>query len=338
MSKVLLWLSVCLILPGLAMAQDTDTAKKIEKTSERGPVKATVTLQPADPVIGDALTLTLQVIAEPGVELLMPEFGQALDRFSILDFLPREAIDAAGRTVATQRYTLQPPLSGEQQIPPIMIEFVDRRPAQQPAPEDEDAYELLTERLLFSVASVTPSSAAEDLQPPLGELAPIAVARPPLWPWLLAVMVILLAAAPLVWRFYRTWRTRARRRSAFDVASTRLQGLLNKPRPDADMMKPFFIELSAIVRQYLENRFALHAPELTTEEFLEVASGSPDLTQQHRLFLRDFLQSADQVKFARYIPDAGHAETALTATASFLEQTRERGHADKSVTPETAHA
>ena len=73
----------------------------------------------------------------------MPEFGQSLHRFSILDFLPRETIDDAGRTVFSQRYTLQPPMSGEQQIPPIMIEFVDRRPGQTATPDDEDAYEVV---------------------------------------------------------------------------------------------------------------------------------------------------------------------------------------------------
>jgi hypothetical protein len=337
MIKALLQAAACLILLSSAVAQET--GKVLSKTTERGPVKATVTLQPVAPVIGDALMLTLEVTAEQGVELLMPEFGQALDRFSILDFLPREAIDEAGRSVAVQRYTLQPPLSGEQQIPPIMIEFVDRRPGQQPAPDDEDAYELLTERLVFNVESVTLSAAAEDLKPPLGELAPLEAPQPPVWPWLLVIMMVLLAVAPFLWRFYRAWRTRARRRSAFDVASARLQGLMNKPRPAPDMMKPFFIELSAIVRQYLENRFALHAPELTTEEFLDVASASPDLTQQNRLFLQEFLQSADQVKFARYIPDAGYAENALSAAANFLQQTRERGDsAGKPPTTETAHA
>ena len=127
---------------------------------------------------------------------------------------------------------------------------------------------LLTERLVFNVESVTPTTAASDLKPPLGELAPIAPPAAPVWPWLLAVIIVLVAAAPFIWRFYRAWRTRARQRSAYDIAHVQLQTLTNKPRPSADTMKVFFMELSNIVRQYLENRFALHAPELTTEEFL----------------------------------------------------------------------
>ena len=36
-----------------------------------------------------------------------------------------------------------------------VVEFVDRRPGQRSAPEGEDSYELLTERLEFTVESVT---------------------------------------------------------------------------------------------------------------------------------------------------------------------------------------
>lgn len=39
------------------------------------------------------------------------------------------------------------------------------------------------------------------------------------------------------------------------------------------------MEISAIIRRYLEDRFELRAPELTTEEFLGVAGGCDALSQ-----------------------------------------------------------
>ena len=313
---VLLFANTVLAQPA---AEDADS---IERSSERGPVKVTVRLSPAQPIIGDSITLTLVVTAEPEVEVLMPEFGQALDRFSIVEFLPRERLDESGLSVATQRYTLQVPLSGEQQIPPIMIEFVDRRAGQQAAPEGEDAYEIITERLPFTVQSVLPEQAGDDLKPMLGELQPLATTPTPQWPWpLLAILLLLLASLPFIWRWWQQWRSGVRQRSAYDIAYGRLQILLNQPRPDAEQMKAFFMELSAIVRRYLEDRFALHAPELTTEEFLDVAAQSPDLSREHQGFLRDFLQVADQVKFARHIPTTERVEEALNSAAHFLRQT-----------------
>ena len=95
------------------------------------------------------ITLAIEVQAEPDVEVLMPDFGEALNRFSIVDFAPRQSIDGNGRTIAKQTYRLDPPSSGPQVIPPILIEYVDRREGQQQAPDGLDAYEILTDRIEF---------------------------------------------------------------------------------------------------------------------------------------------------------------------------------------------
>jgi len=304
--------------------------------SERGPVTARVILEPAEPRIGDPLTLRLEVTAEAGVELLMPEFGQSLDRFAIRDFVPRESIDGDGRTLATQRYVLSAPMSGPQYIPPLAIEFVDRRAGMRPAPEGEDAYEILTERLDFQVRSVLPEEVDDEaLEPPLGALAPLGgpgTAKG--WVWLLLLPVLLTAAFGAHWWFGA--RTKARRASAHERASARLKALMARPRPaGAAAVDAFFVELSDLVRHYLEDRFGLQAPELTTEEFLDVAAGSPDLNQTHQGFLRDFLRRADQVKFARYLPDADYIEEVLGAAERFLEQTRTAGEPEERAMPRT---
>lgn len=296
----------------------------IEKITQRGPVKAIVTLEPAKPLIGDIVTLTLAVTAEEGVELLMPEFGQSLDRFSIMDFVPKELIDDEGRTVALHKYRLQTPMSGQQSLPPLMVEFIDRREGNKPAPEGEDAYEILTERITFEVMSLLPEGAALDLKPPLGKLGPRAVPSGPKWPWVILVLVLLAVASPFIWKHWQQQQVLARRKSAYEIASTRLSSLSGKDRPaDADSVGVFYVELSAIVRKYLEDRFELHAPELTTEEFLEVASASPDLNSEQKGFLKDFLHQADQVKFARHVPDRKTIDQALQAANQFIEQTKQ---------------
>lgn len=297
--------------------------KFLEKTAERGPVTARVRLEPAAPVIGDTVTLTLEVTAADGIELVMPEFGQSLDRFSVREFVPKETVDASGNTVATQRYVLEPPLSGPQAIPPLLVEFVDRRPGQKPAPEGEETYEILTERIAFEVASVVPTGASAELKPVRGHLEPLREPGP-WWPWLLALAVLAAVAAPLAWRAWQSARAEGRRRSAYDVARSRLDALAARERPAGeDEIDAFFVELSALIRRYLEDRFELRAPELTTEEFLAVASGSPDLDEAHQGFLRSFLRRADEVKFARFIPPPEDVEAALAAASRFLDETRE---------------
>jgi len=317
------------VRPTWVQAEPTEPAAAqspatLERRSERGPVTVRVILEPAEPRIGDPLTLRLEVTAEAGVELLMPEFGQSLDRFAIRDFVPRESIDGDGRTLATQRYVLSAPMSGPRYIPTLAIEFVDRRAGMRPAPEGEDAYEVLTERLDFQVRSVLPEEAADQaLEPPLGALAPLdASSTARSWLWLLLLPVVIAAAFGVRW--WLGARTKARQANAHERASARLKALMTRPRPEgATAVDAFFVELSDLVRHYLENRFGLQAPELTTEEFLDVAARSPDLNQTHQGFLRDFLRRADQVKFARHLPDADYIEEVLGAAGHFLQQTQE---------------
>jgi hypothetical protein len=298
-------------------------ADAVEQESRLGPVTAVVRLEPEALVIGDSMTLRIEVLAEEGIEVLMPEFGEALERFGIIDFVPREGLEPDGRTRFSQRYTLQSPRSGEHTLPAILIEFVDRRPGQDPAPEGLDAYELLTEPIRFDVASVVLDEDDLEMHPPLGALPPRGGVRENPWFWLAGVLGCLLAVSPFAYRAWARLRSRAAVRSAFELARSELDALLAGPRPTGDRIDGFFVELSGIMRRYLERRFQLRSPELTTERFLEVVSGSPDLGDAHQLLLRDFLSQSDLVKFAHVIPDAKAINDAVDAVTSFIEETRD---------------
>lgn len=312
-------------------------AADISKTNELGPVTVTARLSPAEPKLGDEITFEIRVEAEPHVEVLMPEFGEALNRYSILNYVPRQRIDDKGKTVLTQQYTLQPYLSGPQTIPPILIEFVDHRPGQQAAPEDADAYEILTDALAFEVRSVLPATAGNELKPPLGELElPREFSRVSMAVGVLCG-VAATTAAIVLWLVWRRRRRRARRRNAYEVARTRLDQLLARPMPqDAAAIEQFFVEISAIVRRYLEDRFELRAPELTTEEFLGLAGSASHLSTDHQYLLRDFLKQADLVKFAGVRATEAEIRRSSDLAAQFLEETRENAPLVEEVPGESA--
>ena len=299
-------------------------AETVEKQSELGPVSAMVRVDPAEPLVGDPVTLTLTVIAEQGVDVLMPEFGEALDRFAILDFVPRQRIDDQQRQVFKQVYRLQSPSSGEHAIPPLLIEFVDQRTGQKAAPAGQDAYELLTERVGFTVQSVLPTDATADLHPPLNEL-PLHQISPSDRGLAVGLggLAILSVAGLTVGYMWWKHRKQVRRESAYEIAARRLQQLLIRPLATEDAVELFFVELSSIVRQYLEDRFDMRAPELTTEEFLVSVSDSPDLSVAHQRLLREFLHYADLVKFARMVPGEEDIRQAIERARQFLDETRD---------------
>lgn len=303
------------------------SGEPLTRVTEKGPVKATVSVEPAAPRLGDALTLTLTVEAEPGVEVELPAFGEALGRFSIIDFTPRREQapsreGGAPKTIWSQRYTLQAAMSGRQRIPSLRIEYVDSRPGQAGDAGPAEARELLTESIPLEIASVLPEGEnAAELRPPRPALQPPSYSRfDRAWPWLLGVLVAILAVVGFV-----LWRRHARRRiriTAYDKAMARLAKLESRGLPGAEDADAWYVELSGIVRRYLEDRFGLRAPELTTEEFLREAQRSRELSKEHRGLLSSFLEGCDRVKFAGYRPGVNESRDALASARQFLSETR----------------
>jgi len=326
MRAVLVMVLLGLLLPAApAVAQEVEGPKEaIRQEVERGPVRVTLVVQPKEPVIGDVIELILEATGEAGVEVLMPEFGEALGRFEIVDFAPSTTLTPAGDSLSRQRYRLQPSRSGPQSIPPLRVEFVDRRNGQQPAPEGEDAYEILTERVRVDVRPILAADAPLDLEPAHPDLGPRRTGLLPIWGWAIVVLVGLVAIAPVAWRSYQTFTARRRQRSAYEVARGALDDLLAQGRPDADAMDAFYVALTLIVRSYLEDRFGLRSPELTTQEFLTEMGRSPDLARSHQQLLRDFLTQADLVKFAGLRPDAEAVGQSIAGAERFLEETRDQ--------------
>ena len=85
-----------------------------------------------------------------------------------------------------------------------------------------------------------------------------------------------------------------------------------------------YVLVSSCVRRYVEDRFGLRAPEMTTEEFLEAVRNSPALERSDRVLLESFMAECDLVKFARHVPPATEAEAAITTAEAFVRETAPR--------------
>ncbi len=288
----------------------------LSSVTEEGPVRATVTLAPAAPRLGDPLTLELVVASEPRVSLEMPEFGEALDRFSILDFAPRRETTEEGGTVASQRYTLQAPMSGRLRVPALRIEYADERDG-----ADDGYRELMTDEIAFEVASVLPAGAVVDALLPAR--APLSEDRSGWFAtWWAALVALALAVGAGLWGV-AAWQRRVvaqARVTAHQRALHRLRELEQRGFPRTGEADAWYVELSDIVRRYVEDRYAVRAPELTTEEFLVEARRS--FSGSHRDLLSAFLARCDRVKFARYSPEQRESSEVLSAARQFLDETR----------------
>jgi len=306
----------------------TPTPEAITKISENGPVKATVKVWPPAPELGDPLYLELTIEAGPGVTVAAPFEDEGLGRFAALGWVHDTRRRDDGGTVEVQTYTLEAPGSGKHRIPPFRLLVTDGRAVGGGSGSGSGApatSELLTDEIPIAVAPVDPARAKETLAPARGAL-PIVVGG--LAWWMVAALIALgLAVIAAVVLGVRAFRRRAvvrQRISAYEVAVRRLAALERGGAPDEVGLDDWFVELSAIIRHYLEERFALRAPELTTEEFLQEARRAAGLSSAHREQLTAFLERCDRVKFAGYRPDADESLATLAAARAFVEDTRLR--------------
>jgi len=300
----------------------------ITKPLESGPVKVTERVWPAKPNLGDPIYVRLDIDAAAGTSVKVPyqEAGEArLGRFKVEAVSPPEDTrNPDGTQHQQQVYTLSASSSGKHRIPPLRLELVDAR-ADHAGSAAGKTQEILTEEIPLEVAPVKTEAIGAELKSGPGKLDPN-VGGPP-WMMILlgaSALAVLGAGGVLLLRARKARAQVAARRSAYDEAVAKLGALEQRGAPDADTTDAWFVELSAIVRDYLEQRYEIRAPELTTEEFLQVASRDPNLKTDHRALLSTFLELADRVKFAGYRPDSAESVASLEVARTFVEDTRLR--------------
>jgi len=296
----------------------------IIKTTENGPVKATIKVWPAKPTLGDAIQARLEIDAPAGITIEAPfqEAGdQRLGRFSVDGFTKDVQRKPDGGQLVIENYRLYAPSSGRQRVPPLRIEMTDQRTADHAGKPQE----ILTDEVPIEILPVKAESIDAKLHPALGDLDTDFGGTP--WATIIGILgafAIVGSGSILLLRAIRARRNLAKQRSAYDEAVTKLLALEDRGAPADDQADAWFVELSSIVRDYLEHRFVIRAPELTTEEFLLVATARPELTLDHRGLLTSFLERCDRVKFAGYRPDAAESIATLKAARAFIEDTRLR--------------
>jgi hypothetical protein len=179
--------------------------------------------------------------------------------------------------------------------------------------------------------AATPSESAPDIRDIRGP-KPIRSA----WLIPLIAMTVLLSGASVyaTWRWYRR-RAQPQHRTPLEIALARLESARALMQPD--LGRDFSIEVSGIVREYIESRFAVMAAHLTTHEFLHDSLGSRDpVLAANRVVLAEFLEACDLAKFGGWNLSLQTMETMLqSARRFFVESAAERSDAAKR-TPATS--
>lgn len=171
----------------------------------------------------------------------------------------------------------------------------------------------------------------EDAQD-IRDLAPLVAFPRALWPWVLLFLLAALVVAALVWYARKKQRAPApvpesvepipEPVSPYDEAMERLRELEGTDLYDPGAIKPFYVELTDILRTYLERRLQVPALEMTTRELLFALHRlGEELRPDPRTVasMQSVLDLSDLVKFAELQPDAGQGKQAHTETQNIIE-------------------
>jgi hypothetical protein len=140
------------------------------------------------------------------------------------------------------------------------------------------------------------------------------------WLWWLLAAVVFAAILFVAWKLWK----RSRQNMAADPlvpAHIRAKEALQKALELIGQPKEFCIVVSDTVRRYLEERFAFHAPERTTEEFLRELSETDLLSADQKESLGRFLENCDLVKFAKYEPGENELRELHSSAVRLVEET-----------------
>jgi hypothetical protein len=153
------------------------------------------------------------------------------------------------------------------------------------------------------------------------ELPPPAIPDGAQWhpPVLIGIgAVLLLIWFGMRWRRYRRQPPRGERP---DVIAMRELAQWRDLK-DEGQYRQAVVVISAISRRYVEGRFGVRAPTLTTEEFWVAQRKEAKIPGQYMPFFERFLDSIDGIKYAGCQPSAPQYEELVASTVRFVESSR----------------
>lgn len=272
----------------------------------------------------DKITLRIELAAASGwtpvgAPMELRE-GERLGEFTIAEVRSAPpTMDDQGRRLDVIEVVLLPFLPGDEQIPELEWLFTPISDAAHTSSETTEDLAIRTEPLEITIRSLLDADAT------LADAKGIVDAPPaPRWPWYAggaAALVTLAGAALLIRRAGAARRVESTPAPAHVEALAALSSLARLGLAERGAFDPYFTELSRILRRYIERRFDLHAPSLTTDEFLQQSRKSNAIRAEYVRELEKFLRLADLVKFARHAPDAEEAGRAHDTARAFVEST-----------------
>ncbi|MEW5923896.1 MAG: hypothetical protein AB1746_07910, partial [Candidatus Zixiibacteriota bacterium] len=244
MSRLIYIVIFAVILSALSVqAQDI---KAVDTVTSAPGITIRTSVDRAEIYIGDLITYSLAIIHDSSVVLTPPPIGANLGSFDVKNYedLPEKRLED-GSIRTESRFMLTTFTTGDYLIPPIPVEFML---------PDSTRKVLISEPVPIKVKSLLAEGAdttdIRDLKAPIEFKS-----KWPWWYYAAAGLILACLIGFILWRIFRRKeqeKAPVDTRKPWEIASEKLAFLKEKNLPFAGEFKLYYVELTDIVREFLQ--------------------------------------------------------------------------------------
>lgn len=286
----------------------------------QGQVNVSAELSKTEIIIGDQVNLNLIVSHGPGVEVIGADLSNidTLQKVEVLEVKDWDTISREEVYVLEQKLVLTSFDSGAYFIPQISINYKDAAGILSKA---------FTPNEIPLVVNTIPIQGDSTNLAPIKPIIEEALNFRDFLPYIIGVLGVGLVS----WLVYYFMNRKKNEEvpalpevklPAHEIAFNKLDLLKQAKLWQKGQIKEYQSELTYIVREYLENRFHINALESTTYEVMQQLKKS-DMQRTWKEKLRELLQAADLVKFAKAEPPISIHDKAWEDAQTFVQQTKQ---------------
>ncbi len=292
-------------------------------TAKAQQVNVTATLDSAMIFIGGQIDLKLEVSQPEGLILNFPIFTDTITKN--IEIVEKGEVDTAkidnNRLVLTQLYRITSFDSGLHYIPPIQLEII-QQDARNIAASNE-----LSLMVINPFEEVDPEKGVMDIKKPID--APFKISE--VLGFIYLYGGIALALGLLIWLFLYLRKNRTDSILSFIkpkpiepahvIALRELDKIKASKLWEHNRVKEFYTQVTDTIRNYIEHRYNQPAMEQTSQEIFD-SLRTLDIGPKSMEQLRQVLQLADLVKFAKFNPLPDENGISLINAYFFVNQTK----------------
>ncbi|HCY76396.1 MAG TPA: hypothetical protein DHV28_10785 [Ignavibacteriales bacterium] len=257
-------------------------------------IKVTAATDTTDYLIGDYIKYSLTIQTDENVFIINPFFKDSLKSIDVIKYGdPVVSENQSGKLIKYEsilsRYD-----SAEVTIPEIKIEYRTKN--------DTTLKSILSNAVTFNVHSVPVAMKEEikDIKPPIRLFNYLFII------YIIIALVLLIAGYFIYKKYFKNKpqpviKSKVEKIPLHKLTLSKLEKLEKEELWQKGFVKDYHSRITEIIRDYFEKQFNLPALEQTTTDLLKLLSRHPsgikvlDITSK-------FLNNADLVKFAKFIP------------------------------------